>query len=231
MLPAGMKTATDITGQRFGRLVVVKRYGTNHDKRATWLCQCDCGKTVVVAGKQLRRGYTKSCGCLSRDISTKTIVSYNYKHGGTHTKLFHVWCGMNSRCTNPNMINYKDYGARGIKVCDEWKDFVKFRDWAEANGYSEELTIDRIDFNGNYEPSNCRWIPAKDQAANRRSSRLFTVDGETKCLSHWSMQVGLGRSTLGKLIEGKSQEEAQLLVEEYVRRGHGVRKPYRRRTA
>ena len=231
MLPQGMKVAKDITGQRFGRLVVIRRYGTNNDKRATWLCQCDCGNTVVVSGKQLRQGYTKSCGCLNRESATDRIVSFNYKHGGSHTKLFHVWGGMRCRCNNPHAINYKDYGGRGIRVCEEWDDFEAFRNWAEANGYSEELTIDRIDFNGNYEPSNCRWIPLKDQAANRRSSRLFTVDGDTRCLSHWSLVVGLERSTLGNLIKGMTQEEAQALVESYVRRGHGVRKPYRRRTA
>jgi len=218
----------DMTGKKFGRLTVISRAGRNKYGYATWNCLCDCGNTVVVSGKSLRDGNTKSCGCLNIDVATDRIVSFNYKHGGSHSKLFHVWSSMKARC---NDQNNRDYGARGIRVCDEWKDFENFRDWAETNGYSEDLTIERLDFNGNYEPSNCTWIPPKEQAKNRRSSRKFIVDGETRCISDWSEFVGLEKSTLGKLIERKSQEEAQRLVEEYVRRGHGVRKPYRRKSA
>ena len=110
----------------------------------------------------------------------------NYKHGGKGTRLFHIWIDMRQRCNNPHNYAYKNYGERGISVYPEWNDYVNFRNWAEMNGYTNDLTLDRINVNGNYEPNNCRWVTRKVQNNNRRSNRLITYKGETKNLREWS---------------------------------------------
>ena len=154
---------------RFGRLIALEYVGTNNHHNALWLCRCDCGNKKVIIGENLRKGSTKSCGCLNRE---KHITSPNRRtHGMCGTRIHRIWKAMRNRCNNPNTPDYKYWGARGIKVCDEWNDFQKFYDWAMTNGYSDTLTIDRINVNGNYEPTNCRWITNAEQQRNKRNNK------------------------------------------------------------
>ena len=181
------QTLVDITGQRFGRLVVL---GRNMEKQGEnrhlmWDCICDCGNRTTVSGLHLKDGHTKSCGCLAAEsLRTRSIT-----HGKSKTALYHVFLTMHSRCDNPNTKSYHRYGGRGIKVCDEWRrasGFQAFYDWAMRNGYQEGLTIDRIDTDGDYEPSNCRWVTHKVQNNNRKNNRLIEYDGNTYTLSELS---------------------------------------------
>lgn len=172
-----MSTVKDLTGQRFGRLTVIERAGKyippkGDQTHSLWLCVCDCGNVATVTGGKLRNGYTKSCGCLSRDVSRE----YNTKHGMSESKLYAVWRSLKQRCNNSRHKFYDQYGGRGITVCDEWlNDFKSFFDWAMANGYDEnapkwQCTLDRIDNNKGYSPDNCRWVDQKTQCNNRSHS-------------------------------------------------------------
>lgn len=184
----------DITGNRYGRLTVIReveriRYASGNSHRV-WECLCDCGNIIRCTTDRLRRGNTKSCGCLRKEITSKK----NYKHGGTKTKLYRIWAEMNGRCFCKTNKAYKNYGARGIRVCDEWrKNFSLFRSWAMSNGYQEGLTIERIDNNGNYCPDNCKWIPKSEQPKNRRNCHLITFNGKTQTLSEWSRELHVDR--------------------------------------
>lgn len=171
-----------------------------------WLCQCECGRTVIVSGANLRNGHIKSCGCYRSEIARKNAT----KHGLRQTRLYKIFHGMKKRCYTPTAINFSIYGGRGITICEEWlNDFQAFYDWAMSNGYADDLSIDRIDVNGNYEPSNCRWVSMKEQVNNRRANRFITYNGETHTLSEWSNIVGINIKTLHKrLRDGWSAEDA-----------------------
>lgn len=154
----------DLTGQRFGRLIVVKQMPAVK-RRAQWLCVCDCGAEKIVPAGHLMYGHTKSCGCLRKDQMRESASTLD---GHCGEKLHGVWNAMKQRCQNPRSRDYKFYGLRGIRVCDAWQNYLTFRTWALANGYAEGLTIDRIDPDGNYEADNCRWITIQEQQKNRR---------------------------------------------------------------
>ena len=179
----------DLAGQKFGKLTALYQLHNNHTRHTYWLCTCDCGNLVEIRSSHLRSGNTKSCGCLRNAIITK--------HGKHNTRLYRIWAAMKRRCYNKSQSDYKNYGARSIKICDEWRrDFKAFYNWAIDNNYQDNLTIDRIDVNGNYEPSNCRWSTIKQQANNRRTTKYITYQGETKSLSEWCELFNLKYHTI-----------------------------------
>lgn len=159
-----MSEKIDITGQRFGRLVVVKEAGRSKQGRVLWRCRCDCGGSTIVRGADLKNGSVKSCGC----ARVEACRAHGTRHGGSGTRLYDIWKGMRARCNNPNHKAYPQYGGRGIKICREWDAFASFREWALANGYREDLTIDRINNDEGYEPNNCRWASYVEQRHNQR---------------------------------------------------------------
>ena len=186
----GVKGA-DLLGKRFGNLLVIEKVKLGYSVYR-WRCVCDCGNESLVRTDHLTSGNTKSCGCKHYD-ACKT-------HGMTETRLYHIWCNMKARCLNANNHKHKDYGGRGIKVCDEWMRFEPFAEWALKNGYKDDLSIDRIDNNGNYEPTNCRWVDSKTQANNTRTNRNYSMNGETHTIADWSRIYGVERKMVYKRI-------------------------------
>jgi hypothetical protein len=179
----------DLTGKQFERLFVIDRAGNNIDGRARWNCKCKCGTIITVLGKELRSGHTKSCGCYKRDKALITSTTHNM----SHTRIFNIWSLMLSRCVG---VKNKNYGGRGISVCDKWLHFDSFYKWSMNNGYSKNLSIDRIDNNGNYDPYNCRWTDRKTQANNTRRNHIISYGGETKTLAQWSDSLNIKYSIL-----------------------------------
>lgn len=192
------KPLIDMTGRKIGRLTVKCR-AEHKGKRtgAFWKCECECGNEVVVYGSELRKGETKSCGCLHKEELSKRART----HGLSGKRIYRIWQTMIKRCHKPNFERYKDYGGRGIEVCPEWKNsFEKFHEWAMANGYKENLTIDRIDTNGNYEPSNCRWVTYKVQGNNTRRNHYIEYNGERHTMAEWAEIKGMKLQTLAARI-------------------------------
>lgn len=182
-----MSTALNLIGQRFGKLTVIERFGSkryaNGNSVVLWKCLCDCGNYKITESHTLNRGKCHSCGCIVQ------------LHGMHNTRIYRCWADMNARCCNKNCKDYNNYGGRGITVCEEWRNnFIAFYEWAIANGYTNELTIDRINVDGNYEPSNCRWVSNKIQANNKTTNRHISYKGNVYTIAELCKKLKLDRS-------------------------------------
>lgn len=194
-----MTKSVNLIGQQFGKLIVTERT----DKRAKdgtviWVCRCECGNSKHLNTKYLKR--STSCGCL-----------LPRKHGMAHTRLYSIWENMKGRCLNPKHDTFEYYGGKGVELFEGWKDFINFKDWALNTGYSDELTIDRINVKGHYEPSNCRWVTFKTQMRNQTRTIFITKNGITKPLTQWCEEKGLKPSTVHERIRKGFPEELLLL--------------------
>lgn len=186
----------DIKNQTFGRLKVID-YAFSKDGRSYWHCKCSCGKELDIMGKDLKNNHIQSCGCLRREVTSKRMT----KHGSTNTRLYHIWSTMKRRCeTVKSGKAYKDYVLRNIKICEEWHDFSAFQNWAFENGYTDELTIDRIDNNGNYCPENCRWVDLITQENNKRNNTWLTYNNKTQTIAQWARELGMKYNTLNERL-------------------------------
>lgn len=200
-----MAECKDLTGIKYGRLTVVKRVENSRNGSSRWLCRCDCGEERIHTAGHLNYGDVLSCGCLGKE----SRLHSNTSHGGSKTKLYRVWHSMKDRCLLETSRAFKHYGGRGISVCEEWLKYEPFYRWAIENGYKEGLSIDRIDVDGNYEPSNCRWVSKAIQANNKRSNRVICYNGISHTAREWSEILGIKYTTLIKrLDEGWSVEDA-----------------------
>lgn len=197
----------NISGLRYGRLIAVSPAGKNKYNHALWLFRCDCGKEKVINIYSVTSGKTRSCGCLSDEERRKKGVRANRTTHGMHgSRLHRIWKRAKTRCYNPNSKDYHLYGGRGIAMCDEWKaSFPCFAEWALSNGYSDTLTLDRKDSDGDYSPDNCRWATAKEQANNKRNNRVIEIEGVKKTISEWVDFSGVSRATFyQRLRAGKT---------------------------
>lgn len=207
-----MPKLKDITGQKFGKLTALKRVNNDKQNCVCYLCKCDCGKEVIVRSNSLKNGNTQSCGCLQKQTAIITSKNNFTKHNLCNHRIYRIYRGIKRRCYNKNEKAFINYGGRGISICEEWRnDFKSFYNWAIANGYQENLTIDRIDVNGNYEPINCRWTDMKTQQRNRRNNHLVTFNGETKCIAEWAEILGYSRSKIERSINNGNYTTKLLL--------------------
>lgn len=184
-------------------MMLVIREDKRDKKRNLYvLCKCDCGKEKVVRLSSLKSGDIKSCGCLRKSLAKEMFCKNKFcvKHGLSRTRLYRIWQAMKQRCMNKNRNSFNNYGGRGITVCDCWKDsFERFREWAISNGYSDNLTIDRIDVNGDYCPENCRWITNDEQQNNRRNNHFVEYHGHRYTLAQLSRKLNIAESTLWRI--------------------------------
>lgn len=199
----------DLKGQKFGHLTVINLLSERaKNGMKIYKCLCNCGNYINVRYGNLTSGNTKSCGCFNSDCSSKR----NSKHHKTRTRLYKIYYNMKTRCYNKNASRYSDWGGRGIAVCEEWlNDFMSFYNWAMNNGYNDTLTIDRIDNNKGYSPSNCRWVTNQEQSNNRRSNINITYNGKTKTIKQWAEELGINYNTLRmRHFRGWSDKECLL---------------------
>lgn len=206
-------TKIDMMGKKFNRLTVVEATDIKKDGKLHWKCKCDCGNEIIACGKLIRSGNTKSCGCLQKEKAKVHMSNYlknnnpGLKHGLAGSRIYMCWQNMTRRCINPKSEAYKYYGARGIKVCDKWKTFEGFYEDMKE-GYKENLTIDRIDSNGNYQKSNCRWSTIAEQNDNRRSNHYIEFQGKSMTVKQWAEYLGVPRTRINsRLIRGMEIED------------------------
>lgn len=197
------RTIADMTGQRFGRLTVLSLAPREEGcRKVRWVCRCDCGTVFATKSYRLKNGETASCGCSrlgNKNQTGASVTTHGASRRGPDNSTYRSWKSMNDRCRYPSLDMYRHYGGRGIKVCDRWKSFENFL--ADMGRRPAEMTLDRIDVNGDYEPGNCRWADDATQRRNTRRSRLITCDGEEKTLAEWARDLGMHRSLLHQRLK------------------------------
>lgn len=202
-----MSQPSDLIGQKFNRLIVIERKESDKWGNVQWLCKCDCGNYNVVTTRDLKNSHTKSCGCLHKEIITK------HGHGSQEkSQIYKTWGDMKGRCNSSSHKNYKNYGGRGIKVCKKWEEFEGF--FQDMGERPPNMSIDRIDNNGDYCKENCKWSTRKEQMRNTRQNKLITINGETKCLIEWCEIYQKSCKLVGRRIsrDGWTPEEALELI-------------------
>lgn len=204
-----MAKSNIVPGQRFGRLTVIERAPSRITAKGNaigrWRCKCDCGNEITTTTGNLRSGDTKSCGCWKAEWDVLKMTT----HGHSKERLHKVWKAMRKRCRNPANADYSHYGGRGIKVCPEWQSYPAFREWALDNGYRDDLTIDRVDVDGDYCPTNCRWVDRKTQGNNRSNNVYYAVDGETLTVAQIAEKYHMKYTTVyNRLRRGLTAQEA-----------------------
>ena len=209
----------NLAGQKYVKLTVLE-YAYSKKGKRYWRCQCDCGNVVCVQTAKLKSKNTKSCGCLKYETKS------NFIHGKHNTRLYNIWQGMKQRCYNPNSIKYKNYGGRGIKVCEERKnDFMIFYNWAMTNGYDDfktrkEQSLDRINNDGNYEPSNCRWVTHSKNCRNRNDNVYLTKNGISKTIAEWCEELNLDQRKVSARVKKYDNIDDILSQEDLTRKKH-----------
>ena len=198
----------DSTGIKYGRLTAIRPNGKNKHGNVKWLCLCDCGNYTTVLGTKLRNGQTKSCGCLLNEYNAQFEKDIPRRSD----PLYGVWRAMRERCDNPLDPAYENYGGRGIALCEEWHDFDTFREWAVASGYERGLTLDREDNDGDYSPSNCRWVTRLVNNNNKRNNLWLEYNGEMKTASQWAREVGSDRRTMCSRVRNWDDPEKILFT-------------------
>lgn len=207
----------DMTGYETGRIKVVKQAGKNKNGNILWRYECSCGGGGIATADAIRR--MKSCGCIRKENGKEIFHNYNITHGESRTRIYIIWANMINRTSNKKNKSYKNYGGRGITVCEEWKDYLTFKKWAFENGYSDTLTIDRIENDKGYYPGNCRWADKETQNNNKQQSRKLEYKGETKSVEQWAKEYNINRSTLvNRINKGMSIKEA---LETPIKGGNG----------
>ena len=203
-----MPKAIDITGERYGRLTVIKKAHIDKPK-SWWVCKCDCGNEKIVSADSLRRGAIVSCGCYHRERTAQINTKHGCAARSGVSRLYNIWGGIVQRCSNKNNPEYRIYGGRGICICEEWKrDFREFKKWAEGHGYQNDLTIDRIDNNLGYSPENCRFVTRKEQQNNLRSTiKYIFKNGDVLTLSDISEKTGIKKARAQRLLKKYVTEE------------------------
>lgn len=187
----------DLSNKKFYKLTAIRQVQSRNN-RTMWECICDCGNTTLVLTSNLTCGRVKSCGCLKNE----KLINRNTIHNLRKTPIYEVWKTMKQRCFNPNNSSYKNYGGRGISVCEDWKyNFTSFYKWSMSNGYKKGLTIDRIDNNSNYCPENCRWVDRITQANNTRWNKLITIDGKVDTRANWLRYFNLDDYNFNKQLK------------------------------
>ena len=196
------KQYKDLSGATFGYWTVINEASPRYccGKRIRyWQCICVCGTERAVKEQSLKSGKSKSCGCFHSQIMHESS-KWNTTHGLSDSRLYRIYRHMLGRCYNPHDLRYKHYGAKGITVCNEWKSFEPFAEWAKMSGYSDNLSIDRIDVNKGYSPENCRWATLVEQANNKTNTKYLTYNGETKSIAEWAKELGMTYKKLYKRI-------------------------------